>query len=290
MACHPEHHPLLVSLECEFHLAHTHQCCDYSLSQAAEQSGESHHVLTKLHGHGMEGKRLRIASFADTGGPELHYGQISTTLKDGTPLFPRRNAHSRTLYSAWSLLLDAQSSCVVLLVVLGRVRCLWWKMGTKLGRSQLHVRLVGGFSRGRTSHWQISSSRVLRRKETSVGTSLLSRLDAAETLHLRKSSCSDSPRDQAVPKSVEAVTEDCTESHQTGYEMLGEQSRSQVGTSLPAAMGPCAPSEPVPHSSGFVATSEHDVISGWSAGSFPLCKACRALFVPKLMVSAEWSR
>ena len=60
--------------------------------------------------------------------PELHYGQISTTQKDGTPPFPRRNAHSRTLYSTWSLLLDAQSSCVVLLVVLGLVRCLRWKM------------------------------------------------------------------------------------------------------------------------------------------------------------------
>ena len=47
--------------------------------------------------------------------------------------------------------------------------------------------------------------------------------------------------------------EDCTESHQTWNEMLGEQSRSQVGTALPAARGPCAPSEPVPHSSGFVA-------------------------------------
>ena len=50
--------------------------------------------------------------------------------------------------------------------------------------------------------------------------------------------------------------------------MLGEQSRSQVETALPAAMGSCAPSEPVPHSSGFVAASEHAVISGWSAGSF----------------------
>ena len=95
--------------------------------------------------------------------PELHYGQISTTQKP----FPRENAHSRTLYIASSLLLDAQSSCVVFLVVLSLVRCLRWKMGTKLGRSQLHVRLVGGFSRART-----------------VGASLLSRLDAAETLHL----------------------------------------------------------------------------------------------------------
>ena len=65
-------------------------------------------------------------------------------------------------------------------------------------------------------------------------------------------SWSDSPRDQAVPKSEDAVMEDCTESHQTWNEMLGEQSRSHVGTALPAAMGPCAPSEPVPHSSGFV--------------------------------------
>ena len=51
--------------------------------------------------------------------------------------------------------------------------------------------------------------------------------------------------------------EDCTESHQT----------CQVGTALPAAMGPCAPREPASHSSGFVATSEHSVISDLSAGS-----------------------
>ena len=98
---------------------------------------------------------------------ELHYGQISTTQKDGTPPFPRRNAHSRTLYNAWSLLLGAQSSCVGNLVVSDRVRSLWWNMDTKLGGSQLRVRSVGGFSRART-----------------VGTSLLSRLDAAETPHL----------------------------------------------------------------------------------------------------------
>ena len=51
-------------------------------------------------------------------------------------------------------------------------------------------------------------------------------------------------------------------------ETLCEQSRSLVETVLPAAMGPCAPSEPVPFSSGFVVTSEHAVISGLSAGSF----------------------
>ena len=58
---HPEHFLLPVSLEPELDLAHTYHCCDYSLSQTAEQSGDSHHVLTKLHGYGMEGKRRRIA-------------------------------------------------------------------------------------------------------------------------------------------------------------------------------------------------------------------------------------
>ena len=66
---HLDHLPLLVSLEPEDDLAHTHQCCDYSISQAAEESGESQHVLTKLHVCGMEGKRRKIASFADPGGP-----------------------------------------------------------------------------------------------------------------------------------------------------------------------------------------------------------------------------
>ena len=67
---------------------------------------------------------------------------------------------------------------------------------------------------------------------------------------------SDSSRDQAVPKSEDAATEDCTESH-----TLGEQSRNQVGTTAPTAMGPCAPSEPVLHFSGLVVTSEHAVTS-----------------------------
>ena len=56
---------------------------------------------------------------------------------------------------------------MVLLVVLGLVRSLWWNIDTKLGGSQPHVRTVGRFPRART-----------------VGTHLLSRLDAAETLHL----------------------------------------------------------------------------------------------------------
>ena len=45
---HPEHHPLPVSFEPELDPIHTQQCCDYSLSQAAEQSGESHQVFDEI--------------------------------------------------------------------------------------------------------------------------------------------------------------------------------------------------------------------------------------------------
>ena len=65
------------------------------------------------------------------------------------------------VYIAWPLLLVALSSSVGNLVVPDRVRSLWWNMDTKLGGSQLRAEPVGRLSRGRTSHWQISSpSRV----------------------------------------------------------------------------------------------------------------------------------
>ena len=72
----------------------------------------------------------------------------------------------------------------------------------------------------------------------------------------------DSPHDQALSKSVKEVMEDCTESHQIWNDTPGEQSRNQVGTTVPAAMGPCAPTKPELHSSGFVVTSEHAFTSG----------------------------
>ena len=107
------------------------------------------------------------------------------------------------------------------MVVPDRVGSLWWNMDTKLGGSQQRAEPVGRLSRARTSHCQISSpSRVIRRKETTVGTSLLLRLDAAETPHLPYLD------DQVLfpgvthrvikryQKSEDAVMEDCTESHQ----------------------------------------------------------------------------
>ena len=81
--------------------------------------------------------------------------------------------------------------------------------------------LWGKLSRDRTSHWQISSpSKVARRRETTVGMSLLPRLDEAEAPH---PPCLDGQvwfpgvTHRAIKryqKSEDAVMEDCTESHQ----------------------------------------------------------------------------
>ena len=109
----------------------------------------------------------------------------------------------------------------MILVVLGLVSSLWWNMGTKLGRTQLHVGPVGRFSLARTS----LESRV------------------------------ETPRLPGLKSQVWRIGAKCCVN-------------SLVETVLPAAMGPCAPSELVPFSFGFVVTSEHAVISGLSAGSF----------------------
>ena len=170
---------------------------------------------------------------------------------------------------AWPLLLAALSLSVGNLVVSDRFRSLWWKMDTKLGGSQLRAEPVGRLSRapnvtlsdffpvksdkkkGNTSR---NASPVTSRRSRNTSPAISRRSNVV--------SWSDSPRDQAVSKSVKEVMEDCTESFQIWNDTLGEQSRNQVGTTVPAAMGPCAPSEPVLHSSGFVVTSEHAVTSG----------------------------
>ena len=186
--------------------------------------------------------------------PELLYGQISTTQKP----FLRRNAHSKDVVQR-------------MVPVAGRPIIMCGTSGCSGSCSLSAVEI--GYEAGKKPATCQTCGEDFPRTRT-VGTALLSRLDVAETPHLPCLvsqvwlSWSDSPRDQAVPKSVEAVMEDCTESHQTWNEMLGELSRSRVGTALTAAVGPSAPSEPVPHSSGFVATSVHAATSGLSAGSF----------------------
>ena len=191
------------------------------------------------------GKLLPLRTLLD---PELHYGQISITQKDGTPPVPRRNAHNGTWYIAWHLLLVAQS------FLCGTSGC--------TGSCPLSV-VENGYNAGKKPATCRTCGKLFPRPNTS---GIKSRI--ASPTRSQKSSVS------------------------SWSEALCEQSRSQVETVLPAAMGPCAPSEPVPFSSGFVVTSEHAVISGLSAGSFalPLCKACLAWIVRKLMDSAEWSR
>ena len=140
---HPEHLPLPVSLEPEVDLTHSHQCCDHSISQAAEQSGESQHVLTKLHDCGMEGKRRKIASFADRGGPRAPLRsnfddpEGRDTSGSEEECAQRDVVHRMAPVAGRPIIMCGTSGCS------GLVRCLQWKMGTKLGRSQLHVRTCG---------------------------------------------------------------------------------------------------------------------------------------------------
>ena len=253
----PDHLPLPVSLEPEDDLAHAHQCCDYSISQAAEQSGESRHVLTKLHVCGMEGNRRKIASFSDPGGPRA----------------PQRSNFDDP--EGWDTS-GSEEECsqqdVVhrMAPVAGRPITMCGTSGCS-GSCSLSA-VENGYEAGKKPATCQTCGRIFPRpnsRNVSLVTSRRSR-NTSPAMSRRSSvvSWSDSPRDQAVPKSVEAVMDDCTESHQTWNEMLCEQSRSQVETVLPAAVGPCAQSEPVPFSSGFVVTSEHAVISGLSAGSF----------------------
>ena len=82
------------------------------------------------------------------------------------------------VHVAWPLLLDAQSSCVERLVVLVRVRSLWWNVGTQLGRSQPCAGLVGRLSRSLTALCAISHPpEVISKRGTAVEMPLLPSLN-----------------------------------------------------------------------------------------------------------------
>ena len=136
------------SLEPEVDLAHTHQCCDCYISQAAEQSGESQHVLTNLHGCGMEGKRREIASFADPGGPRAPLWEDfddpeGPNISGSEEECAQRDVVHRLAPCCRSL----NQSSVVRLAVLSLVRSLWWKMGTMPGRRATSRKLWEDFAR-----------------------------------------------------------------------------------------------------------------------------------------------
>ena len=185
--------------------------------------------------------------------PELHYGQISTTPEGWDTFFSEEECSQQDVVQH-------------MVLVAGRPIIMCGTSGCS-GSFSLSA-VENGYEAGKKPATCQTCGRIFPRPNVTL-------LNTSPAMSRRSSvvSWSDSPCDQAVPKSVEAVMEDCTESHQTLNEMLGEQSRNRVGTTVPAAMGPCAPSEPVPHSSGFVATSEHAVISGLSAGSFALVQS-----------------
>ena len=176
---------------------------------------------------------------------------LSLTLVAQKP-FPRRNAHSRGTSGC-------SGSCPVSAV----------ENGFEAGRKPATCRACGRiFPRPNVTlsdFFSVKSDKKKGNNSRNVSPVTSRRSRNTSPAMSRPSSVvswSDSPRDQAVSKSVEAVMEDCTESHLIWNDTLGEQSRNQVGTTVPAAMGPCAPSEPVLHPSGFVVTSEHAVISG----------------------------
>ena len=221
---HLEHLPLLVSLEPEVDLAHTHQRCDYSISQAAEQSGESQHVLTNLHVGGMEGKRRKIASFADPGGPRAPLRSNFDDPEGWDTSGSEEECAQRDVVYRMALLLAAQSSSVVFLAAMVLVPLSVVENGYKAGEKPATCRTCGKtFPR---------------------------------------------PNISGIKSRIASPTRSQKSSVLSWSEALCEQSRGQVETVWPAAMGSCAPSEPVPFSSSFVATSEHAVISGLSAGSF----------------------
>ena len=180
--------PLPVSLEPELDLAHTHQCCDYCLSQAAEQSGESHHVLTKLHVCGMEGKRRRIASFADTGGPRAPLRSNFDDPEGWDTSFSEEECSQQDVVQRMVPVagMVAQSSSVVILIVLGLVHSLWWNMGTKLGGSQQHAEPVGRLSRARTSRESRVETPLLPGLKSQVCKEYISRYRKSQQKWLRK--------------------------------------------------------------------------------------------------------
>ena len=178
--------------------------------------------------------------------PELHYGQISTTEAFSEEECSQQDAVQRMVPVAGSPIImcgtsGCSGSCSVSAVENG------YEAGKKPATCQTCEKIFPCPN-------SRNASPVTSRRSRNTSPAMSRRSSVV--------SWSDSPRDQAVSKSVEAVMGDCTESHQIWNDTLGEQSRNQVGTTVPAAMGPCAPSEPVLHSSGFADASEHAAISG----------------------------
>ena len=174
----------------------------------------------------MEGKRRRIASFADTGGPRA---PLRSNFDDAEAFSEeecsQQDVVQRMVPVACSPIImcgtsGCSGSCSVSAVENGYVA------GKKPATCQTCGKIFPCLN-----SWNASPVTCRRSRNTSPAMSRRSSVV----------SWSDSPLDQAVSKSVEAVMVDCTESHQIWNDTLGE---------------------PVLHSSGFADASEHAAISG----------------------------
>ena len=187
-------------------------------------------VIMFGHGYDMEGKRRRTASFAGTGGPRAPLRSNFDDPEGWDTSFSEEECSQQDVVQH-------------MVPVAGRPITMCGTSGCS--GSCLLSAVENGYEAEKKPATCQTCGRIFPRpnnRNVSPVTSRRSR-NTSPVVSRRSMvvSWSDSPRDQAV---------------------LGEQSRSHVGTAVPAAMGPCAPSEPVPHSSGFVVTSEHAVTSG----------------------------
>ena len=169
----------------------------------------------------MEGKRRRIASFADTGGPELHYGQNFDDPEGWDTSISEEECSQRDVVHR-------------MVPVAGRPIIMCGISGCS-GSCPLSV-VENGYEAGKKPATCKTCGKIFPRPNV-----ILSNTSPALSRRSSVVSWSDSPRDQAVPKSVDAVMEDCTESHRTWNEALGEQSLESSGNSIAGRHGPlCA--------------------------------------------------
>ena len=212
--------PLPVSLEPEVDLAHTHQCCDYSISQVAEQSGESQHVFDEIAWLWHGGQEAEIASFANLGGPRAplrsNFDDPEGWDTSGSEeeCAQRDVVHRMAPVAGHPIMKCGISGCT------GSCPLSVVENGYKAGKPATCRTCGKTFPRPNVTlsdFFPVKSDKKKGNNSRNVSPATSRRSRNTSPAMSRRSSVvswSDSPRDQAVPKSEDAVMEDCTESHQ----------------------------------------------------------------------------
>ena len=167
-------------------------------------------LQSRVHGYDMEGKRRRIASFDDTGGPRA---PLQSNFDDPEAFSEEECAQ--------------QDVAQHMVPVSGRPIIMCGTLGCSGSCSLSAVEY--GYGAGKKPATCQICGRIFPCPNSRNVSPVTSRRSSVV-------SWSDSPRDQAVSKSVEEVMKDCTEAHQIWNDTPGEQSRNQVGTAVPAAI------------------------------------------------------